>query len=145
MNDKPFNTLINSFFKVCVYMLLREQKLSINITEYKNRNLKYIYYSKKEALNIEGFPKEKTPCLVILPPPLLRKKYPFNGLKPTVYSIKDPTHFIIEECESNLKEQQASKSSGNTPINKKIKDLNLHHESEASLLLRALGFEDQHI
>lgn len=119
-NKNQFTMLMKSFFSVCLYMLLHEPILTLNIKPYSQRTSKYLYYNKKEMIIIEGFPVEQTPCILILPPPMLRKKFPFNGMKPAFYALSEANNTIINECEKYKKENGGSKSTASTPITNKI-------------------------
>ena len=90
-------------------MLLHEPLLTFNIEKYEKRKIKYYYYDKKEFQCIEGFGNEKTPCLIILPPPLLRNSFPFNGMKAAVYLIENPSQDIIEQCNFYQREKDNKK------------------------------------
>lgn len=119
-NKNQFTMLMKSFFSVCLYMLLHEPVLTLNIKQYSQRVSKYMYYNKKEMIIIEGFPVDQTPCVLILPPPMLRKKFPFNGMKPAFYALSEANSTIINECEKYKKENSGSKSTASTPITNKI-------------------------
>ena len=104
INDKQFNILLKSLFDLCLHMLLHDPLLTFNILPYEKRTINYYYYNKKEFQSIEGFGKEKTPCLIILPPPLLKNSFPFNGMKYAVYLIENPSLDIIQKCDKFKKE-----------------------------------------
>ena len=104
INDKQFNILLKSLFDLCLHMLLHDPLLTFNILPYEKRTINYYYYNKKEFQSIEGFGNEKTPCLIILPPPLLKNSFPFNGMKYAVYLIENPSLDIIQKCDKFKKE-----------------------------------------
>ena len=105
IKGRNFDGIMKSFFNICLYMQLHEPILNFNIDEYSRRRLCYCFFNKKEYINVEGFGNERTPCIIILPPPLIKNKYPFNGLKPAVYIISDNiiNKEIIQQCEINEK------------------------------------------
>ena len=109
IKDKQFNILLEGLFGLCLHMLLHEPLLTFNIEKYEKRKIKYYYYDKKEFQCIEGFGNEKTPCLIILPPPLLRNSFPFNGMKAAVYLIENPSQDIIEQCNFYQREKDNKK------------------------------------
>jgi len=96
-------------------MHLHEPKLIFNLPSCfkENKNIKrkliFHYYKKDEFINIEGFPKEKSCCVLILPSPLLRSNYSYQGIKPAVYIVTEPTKEIINECELSYKEKEKLK------------------------------------
>ena len=104
IKDKQFNILLKSLFDLCLHMLLHDPLLTFNILPYEKRTINYYYYNKKEFQSIEGFGNEKTPCLIILPPPLLKNSFPFNGMKYAVYLIENPSLDIIQKCDKFKKE-----------------------------------------
>ena len=89
-------------------MLLHEPVLSFNIDNFSKRKLNYCFYKRKEFINLEGFGNENTPCIIVLPPPLLKNKYPFNGLRPAVYMLSESNvnNEIINQCEINEKNKE---------------------------------------
>jgi hypothetical protein len=95
------------------------------------RELCFFYYKKDEFINIEGFPKEKSSCVVILPYPTLRGNYSYQGIKPAVYIIPKPNDDIIRICEENNlidieknkdKEKEKDKPENKNKFNDKEKD-----------------------
>ncbi len=115
VNSKYFNEFSLSALKLCLYMHLHEPKLIFNLPSCfkENKNIKrkliFHYYKKDEFINIEGFPKEKSCCVLILPSPLLRSNYSYQGIKPAVYIVTEPTKEIINECELSYKEKEKLK------------------------------------
>ena len=101
INEGHFDNLIKSFYKICIYMILHEPILSFNIDKHRERNPIFNYYNKNNYINVEGFGNDSSPCLLILPPPLLKNKFPFNGLRAAVYIINEPDNNIYSECELN--------------------------------------------
>ena len=101
-----FESLIKNFFKICIYMILHDPTLTFNLTKYKQRTLKYFFFNKNDFINVDGFVNDQennTPCIVLLPPPLIKNKYIFNGIKSPVYIISNPDKTIISECKKNSK------------------------------------------
>ena len=96
-----FDKLIKNFYKICIYMLLHDPILSFNIEKYSERTTLYQYYNKNNFINVEGFGNEKSPCILLLSPPLLKEKFPFYGLRAAVYIISEPDKNIFSECEIN--------------------------------------------
>ena len=101
IKEKYFDNLIKSFFKICIYMLLHDPILTFDLVKLSKRKLIYCFYNKNNFINVEGFGNDKSPCIIILPPPLIKNKFPFNGLKPAVYIISESNENIIKECEFN--------------------------------------------
>ena len=107
INDRQFDILLDGLFGLCLHMLLHDPLLTFNIIQYDKRVINYYYYDKKEFQSIEGFGNEKTPCIIILPPPVLRNSFPFNGMKAVVYLIENPTQDMINQCDLFKKEKEA--------------------------------------
>ena len=123
IKGKNFDGIIKNFFTICLYMLLHEPPLNFNIEKYSKRKLIYYFYNKKDYINVEGFGYDKSPCILILQPPLLKNKYPFNGLKPAVYILSDSliNKEIINQCEINEKnKEEENKKENNENYNNKI-------------------------
>ena len=139
INKAQFKMLLSSFFSVSLYMLLHDPILTLSISPYQQRTNEYMYYSKKDMIIIEGFPNESTPCMLILPPPMLRKKFPFNGMKPAYYALNDSDQSILNECERKKKEATTSKSTANTPIENKISNDYIAIENSSKSGAKALN------
>ena len=101
LDSKFFTNFCQTVFKLCIYMLLHDPQLTLNIDPYDKRVIKYVYYIKKEHLNIEGFETENSPCIIILFPPMLRNSFSYQGMKPAVYMIHNFNEEIKRECEKN--------------------------------------------
>jgi len=101
LQSKSFKIMIQTSFKLTMYMLLHDPLLTLKIEPYQTREIKYLFYEKGEYINIDGFEKSKTPCVVILSAPLLRNNYPYQGIKPAVLIIPNPTDTIKQECSKN--------------------------------------------
>jgi hypothetical protein len=103
IEKKPMRILLQSLFKLCIYMLLHDPILSLNIPPFNKRKIEYYFFNKNEFINIEGFGNEQTPCAVILPFPILRKSFSFMGIKHAVYCLpdKETDETIIKLCEKN--------------------------------------------
>lgn len=113
LNSKSFGEFSISAMKLCLYMHLHEPKLNFNLPSCFNENIKrklcFFYYKKDEFTNIEGFPKDKCCCVIILPCPVLRSNYSYQGIKPAVYIVGNATHDILSECDKNLNSEKALK------------------------------------
>ena len=138
IKGKTFEGIMKRFFNICLYMLLHEPALNFNIEKYSQRKLLYYFYNKNDFMNVEGFGDESTPCILILQPPLLKNKYPFNGLKPAVYILSDVTinKEIIKQCEINekkLKEENNVNDMNNDEANNNKKIINLNKSNETRI------------
>ena len=114
INDGLFDNLIKSFYKICIYMILHDPVLSFHIEQFSERKFNFQYYNKNNFINVEGFGNEQSPCILLLPPPLLKNKYPFNGLRPAVYIIYNPDNNIKKECEINKAKMKEETNKKNT-------------------------------
>ena len=136
IKGKNFEGIIKSFFTICLYMLLHEPILTLNIEKYTQRKLTYYFYSKKDFINIEGFGNERTPCVVILQPPLLKNKYEFNGLRPAVYIISDLNinKEIINQCQVNEKiKEEENKMKNNENKNDNLINNNNNNDKKIKI------------
>lgn len=61
----------------------------------KETDFDYRSYTKGDFQCIDGFPKEESPCSVILPPPLLHSGYVYQGIKPGVVVLKDVSEEVV--------------------------------------------------
>lgn len=52
-------------------------------------------FNKNDYYCIDGFPKEGFPCVVVLPPPY-RHGYVYQGIKPAVIVLDDPTDELTQ-------------------------------------------------
>ena len=109
IQSENIKNFINKSIRLCLYMHLHSPVLNIKISPFDNREPIYYYFNHIDHVNIEGFERENSPCLVILPPPLLSSGFSFQGIKPFVYIIADPDEKIFEKCEINKKESLLSR------------------------------------
>ena len=101
MESKSFKALLNIIFKLSIYMILHDPVLIPKIKKYSERELEYFYYTKNDYINIEGFGKDQSPCILILNPPVFSKnKYPYQGIKPAVCMAANVNKNIIDSCET---------------------------------------------
>lgn len=118
-----FDNLIKNFYKICIYMLLHVPILSFSIEKFSERTAIYQYYNKKNFINVEGFGNEKSPCILLISPPLLKDKFPFYGLRGAVYMISEPDETIFSECEINKeKNNEENKNTFSDKSEKKCDD-----------------------
>jgi len=111
MESKSFKTLVNMIFRLSIYMILHDPILVPKINFYNERELEYFYYAKNDFINIEGFGKEQTPCIVILHPPVFNKnRYPYQGIKPAVCSVSSVDEKVLQICEKNKVIKETIKS-----------------------------------
>ena len=118
IQGKSFKLMVQTAFKLTMYMLLHDPILSLSIEPFETREIKYFFYEKGEYINIDGFEKNQTPCIAILDPPQLRNKYTYQGIKTAVCIIPNPNNQILEECEKNkTSEPKKSKNYDSNTIN----------------------------
>lgn len=137
INSKYFKVLIQSLFKLSVYMLLHEPLIILNIKEFEERNIEYHYFSKSLFLTVEGFGKEKTPCAIILNPPTFKNNFIFQGIKPAIYCLSDlNTEEVIQNCEisEKLKIQFKEKDINDDKERNNIKEVKNESKSQSSKL-----------
>ena len=103
ITENNFSNLIKSFYKICIYMILHEPKLTFDLQKYSQRKMKYFYFNENDFINVDGFIKENNPCIILLSAPLLKNKFNFHDLRAPVYILDNADKNIIEECERNKK------------------------------------------
>jgi len=109
MDTRHFKAFAEVCYKLCIFMLLHDPVLTLNIPSYETRNITYYYFNKNDYINIEGFGTEKSACAVILFPPILRKNFYYQGIKPAVYILPKMDDLILQECEKNKTQSNVSK------------------------------------
>lgn len=104
---EDFSKLVNSVFYLCLFMLLSDPVLKVPIENFKNRKFVYKRFKKNDFICVDGFAKESSPCLVLLPP-VTRNNHPYNGIKPSVLILQDEfmTPKILKTLEQSDKEEQ---------------------------------------
>jgi hypothetical protein len=119
IETKAFKNFCQIVYKLCLYMILHEPKLTLSVQNYEKREFSYHYYNKSDFLNIEGFGNEQSSCIIILDPPMIRNYLPFQGIKPCVYIVPNPNEEIIKICEMNkeIKKNKPKKESLSAPAN----------------------------
>ena len=114
LDSKNIIQFIKELFTLSLYMIIHDPQLTISTT----LELRYCYFSKKEAV-LDGFGKEDAVCLIILTPPLLRLNTYFKKLVPIVFICENPTENMIKQCEEKrlfeLKKEQSKSFCGNIP------------------------------
>ena len=155
INQNIFESLIKNFFNICIYMLLHDPSLTFNLTKYKQRKLEYFFYNKNDFINVDGFVNEQdknTSCIILVPPPLIKNKYIFNGIKPPVYIISNPNEIIISECKKNAKISRNNKDvillENNNIKTSKIKAITLNNinnnilKKKIKTPIKSISFKD---
>ena len=139
IKGKNFEGIMKSFFTICLYMLLHEPILTFNNENYSQRRLIYYFYNKKNFINIEGFGDEKTPCVIILQPPLLKSIYAFNGIRPAVYILPETiiNKEILNECENNEKNKEKEDKIQNNEIKKNNNtNINIYNSNNKKIKIK---------
>ena len=104
INSRYFHILIQSLFKLSIYMLLHDPLINLNIKQYEERKIEYHFFNKNLFLTVEGFGKDRTPCAVLLNPPTFKNNFIFQGIKPAIYCLSPViNNDVIEECEISEK------------------------------------------
>ena len=106
INQNNFNNLIKSFYKICIYMILHEPPLNFDLEQYSKRKLKYFYFNNYDFINVDGFIKEKDPCIMLLSAPLIRNKFNFHNLRAPSYLVYNANKEIIDECQKKKNEEE---------------------------------------
>ena len=128
IKQNNFDNIIKSFYKICIYMILHEPILNFDLEKYSQRKLKYFYYFKNDFINVDGFIKDNSPCIILLSPPLLKNKFNFHNLRAPVYIIHNPNDNIINECEKNKENILEKKNDDKIKSDRSIKSENKKDE-----------------
>ncbi len=92
INTPEFLSFLRAVFKLCLHMVLNDPPITLGLQSLEERQQKealtdqfeFWQFSKKIGYYcIDGFPKEGSPCVVVLPPPY-RSGYVYQGIKPAV-------------------------------------------------------------
>ena len=104
---EDFSKLVQSVFYLCLFMLLSDPVLRVPIENFKNRKFTYKRFKKNDYICVDGFARENSPCLVLLPP-VTRNNHPYNGIKPSVLILQEDfiTSKISKALEQGDKEEQ---------------------------------------
>ncbi len=84
-------------------MVLNDPPICISMDLWEDREKKqeltdkydFWMYNKNDYYCIDGFPKEGYPCVVVLPPPF-RSGYVYQGIKPAVIVLEEPSDELME-------------------------------------------------
>ncbi len=99
LETDDFNKFVNSTFYLCLFMLLSDPPLRVPLDNFKNRKFIYRKFKKSDYICVDGFAKENSPCLVILPA-VTRNNFAYNVIKPSVLILQDD--FMTEKIEKVL-------------------------------------------
>ena len=113
LETDDFNKFVSSVFYLCLYMLLNDPPLRVPIENFKNRKFVYKRFKKNDYICVDGFAKENSACLVLLPA-VVRNNYPYNGIKPSVLILQDEfltpkIMKILQDCDREEQEKLAKK------------------------------------
>ena len=113
LETDDFSKFVNNVFYLCLFMLLNDPPLRVPIEGFKNRKFIYKKFKKNDYICVDGFAKENSPCLVLLPA-VTRNNYPYNGIKPSVLILQEDfitpkIKKVLEECEREEQERLAKK------------------------------------
>lgn len=79
--NEDLKLFIEKFYYICLYIEFNDQQLKIPLECFEKRKFVYKNFKKNEFHCIDGFPKENSACLMIVPGVLMRNNYAFNGIK----------------------------------------------------------------
>jgi len=113
LETDDFNKFVSSVFYLCLFMLLNDPPLRVPIENFKNRKFVYKRFKKNDFICVDGFAKENSPCLVLLPA-VVRNNYPYNGIKPSVLILQDEfltpkIMKVLQDCDREEQERLAKK------------------------------------
>jgi len=113
LETDDFNRFVSTVFYLCLFMLLNDPPLRVPIDNFKNRKFVYKRFKKTDYICVDGFAKENSPCLVLLPA-VLRNNHPYNGIKPSVLILTEDFLTpkivkVLQECDREEQERLAKK------------------------------------
>ena len=123
LESSDFKKFVANLFSLCVYMQLSDPQLKMPIDNFKNRKYDYRSFKKNEYICIDGFAKEGSPCLTIIPP-VMRNNYSYNGIKPSVLVL--PENFATDSILNKINQVERDEEL------KKAKKLEKEKEEEAT-------------
>ena len=80
--------MVTEFFKVFVIMNLASPTLDLPVKIFEERVYDYCGYKQKEVYCMDGFAKEGSESIIVLPP-ITRNNYPYNGIKQSVLILSE--------------------------------------------------------
>lgn len=124
IESKYFKGLVNTIFNICIYMHLHDPQIFFSIQPFEKRKLEYNYFIKNEYIVIEGFANDNSTCVIVARPPSLKNNFAFQGIKPCVYVVANPSDEIISICNQNKSQKKQSFFCNS--------EINVNKENEAS-------------
>ena len=98
-----FKKSARTYFSLCIYMLLNDPPLKVPIDNFKNRKFLYKSFQKSDFVCIDGFAKEGSPAMVILPS-VMRNNQIYFGIKASVIILSE--EFLSNKISKKLEEDQ---------------------------------------
>ncbi|CDW71805.1 UNKNOWN [Stylonychia lemnae] len=103
ISTPDFKRFVRAVFKLSLHMVLNDPPILLSMECWETRQVKTILiqkfefwmYNKNDYYCIDGFPKEGNPCVVVLPPPY-RQGYVYQGIKPAVIVLDDPSDEVVD-------------------------------------------------
>lgn len=97
MEESYFNKYLRELIKSSLFMLINDPPLTFDVQPYLSRKPKYSLMSNKKHFFINGSFYEGAVCLTILPQPLLKDSFPYNGILEGVFILDNPPKDLIAE------------------------------------------------
>ena len=94
---------MRAVLKLSLHMILNDPPIHMGVESWESRSKKEVLtekfefwmYNKNDYYCIDGFPKEGYPSVVVLPPPY-RSGYVYQGIKPAVIVLSDPSDQLMD-------------------------------------------------
>eukprot|EP00347_Sterkiella_histriomuscorum_P023932 403332886 len=111
ISSPDFKRFVRAVMKLSLHMVLNDPPIMLNMECWDTRQHKTVLvekfefwmYNKNDYYCIDGFPKEGNPCIVVLPPPY-RQGYVYQGIKPAVIVLDDPTDEVVDHVRAKQEE-----------------------------------------
>ena len=88
VNSDELKQLCKQFYLLSLYINLNDPALKLEIDNFKQRKFTYVNFSKNDLICIDGFAKEDS-CCIILIPFVMRNNHAYNGIKPAVLILQE--------------------------------------------------------
>lgn len=89
INNEDLKLFIEKLYYICLYLEFNDQQLRIPVESFEKRKFVFKYFKKNEFHCIDGFPKDTSACLMIIPAVLMRNNFAFNGIKSSVLILEN--------------------------------------------------------
>lgn len=107
LESEDFRKFAGSYFSLCIYMLLNDPPLKLPVDNFKNRKFMFKSFRKNDFNCIDGFAKDGSPAIVILPA-VMRNNHIYYGIKPSVLILSEQflNPKVLKKVEEDFNEEK---------------------------------------